>query len=515
MRKLFKLLSSKFFIVAILLLLELAVVPATLIWLSMQFPTVGTYVSAIFLIIDIILVLYIINSEINAEYKIAWIVPILLIPPIGACLYFIFRRRKNPRRKLKRHLMHDLPGIVKLYERQPSADCRFLELGSFPAQCAEFVRKESAMPATDCYEYKYFTSGEEYGAQLEKELAAAQKYIFLEFFVISEGKFWDRIHKILLEKVANGVDVRIIYDDIGSLLGIPHNFASLLEKEGIRCLCFNRFRPMLDVAQNNRTHRKIVVIDGETAFTGGINIADEYTNEIELHGHWKDTGVMVRGRAAQNFSAMFLQLWEMKNAEDGINEEDFERYISKSPEGKYVCLPFADSPFTGGHNICESLYLKTIYNAKKYVYINTPYLILDDEMKKALITAAHSGVDVRITVPFIPDKKYVYAVTKAFYTPLIKEGIRIYRYMPGFIHAKSIVSDGNVCIIGSSNMDFRSFYLHCECNIMFFDKEVADDLYHDYLQTCAVSELMTEKSSKTSLFRKIYRSVLRFFAPLM
>ena len=320
MRKVFQLLTSKFGIVAFLLLLELAIVPATLIWLSMQFPTVGTYVSIVFAVIDVILVLYIINSEINAEYKIAWIVPILLIPPVGACLYLIFRRRKKPRRALQRRLMHELPEIMKLYERQTAADCRFLELGEFAAQCAEFVRKESALPATDCYEYKYFSSGEKYGEQLEKELAAAKEYIFLEYFIFSEGKFWDRVHKILKEKADAGVDVRIIYDDIGSLLGIPEDFDARLEKEGIRCLCFNRFRPVLDVAQNNRTHRKIAVIDGVTAFTGGINIADEYTNEKTLHGHWKDTGVMVRGRAAQNFTAMFLQLWELKNKEIKSNQ---------------------------------------------------------------------------------------------------------------------------------------------------------------------------------------------------
>lgn len=515
MRKFFKLLTSKFFIVALLLLAELAIVPATLIWLSLQFPAVGTYVSFFLGVIDVILVLYIINSEINGEYKIAWIVPILLIPPVGAFLFLIFRRRKAPRRKLQKQLMHELPQIKKLYERQPDADCKFLEMGGFAQQCAEFVRKESAMPASDCYEYKYFSSGEEYGAWLEKKLAQAEKFIFLEYFVISEGKFWDRVHKILKEKADAGVDVRVIYDDIGSLLGIPGDFASRLEKEGIRCLCFNKFRPVVDVAQNNRTHRKIAVIDGVTAFTGGINIADEYTNEITLHGHWKDTGVMVRGRAAQNFTAMFLQLWEMKNFQDGVTEESYEKYLSPCPEGKYACLPFSDSPFGGGSNICESLYLKVIYNAKKYVYINTPYLIIDDEMKRALITAAHSGVDVRITVPHIPDKKYVYAVTKAFCTPLIKEGVHIYFYSPGFIHAKSIVSDGNACIIGSSNMDFRSFYLHCECNIMFFDKEICEDLHDDYLQTCAESELMTEKKTKTNFLRKIYRSVLRVFAPLM
>lgn len=515
MRKFFKLLTSKFFIVALLLLIEIALIPTAIILLAARFPGLGGYFYGILIVINVILVLYIINSEINAEYKIAWIVVILLLPLLGATLYLIFRRRKNPRRKLKRRLMHDFPKMAKLYQRQKDADCKFMEMGGFAFQCAEFLKNESNLPATDCYEYKYFATGEEYGAQLEEELSKAQKFILLEYFVISEGKFWDRIHKILKEKADAGVDVRVIYDDIGSLLGIPYDFAAKLEKEGIRCLCFNRFRPVLDVAQNNRTHRKIAVIDGVTAFTGGINLADEYTNEKTLHGHWKDTGVMVRGRAAQNFTAMFLQLWELKESQDNSPASDYDKFVTDCPEGKYACLPFSDSPFDGGHNICESLYIKTIYNAKKYVYINTPYLIIDGEMKKALVTAARSGVDVRITVPHIPDKKYVYAVTKAFYTPLIKEGIRIYRYTPGFIHAKSIVSDGKYCIIGSSNMDFRSFYLHCECNIMFFDREICEDLEEDYLRVCAESELMTEKKSKTNIFRKIYRSVLRVFAPLM
>ncbi len=517
MRKFFKLLTSKFFVVALILLVEIALIPTAIILLAASLPKFGTYFFGFIHILDFILVLYIINSEINAEYKIAWIVVILFFPPFGATLFFIFRKRKNPRRKLKRRLMHDFPQMAKMYRRQTDADCKFMQMGGFAFQCAEYLRHESALPATDCYECKYFATGEAYAAQLEQELARAEKFILLEYFVISEGKFWDRIHKILKEKADAGVDVRVIYDDIGSLLGIPSDFAARLEKEGIRCLCFNRFRPVLDVAQNNRTHRKIAVIDGVTAFTGGINIADEYTNEKTLHGHWKDTGVMVRGRAAQNFTAMFLQLWELKNKEIKSNPDEgqYDKFLTDCPEGKYACLPFSDSPFEGKHNICESLYIKTIYNAKKYVYINTPYLILDGEMKKALVTAAHSGVDVRITIPFIPDKKYVYAVTKAFYTPLIKEGIRIYLYRPGFIHAKSIVSDGKYCIIGSSNMDFRSFYLHCECNIMFFDEEICEELEEDYLRVCTECELMTESKSKTNIFRKIYRSILRVFAPLM
>ena len=461
----------------------------------------------------------IIHDKRDPVKALSWIVVLILLPVAGFLLYIVFGRNHRKEKLFNRKELHDLEQIDEMSREQVYAiNNAALLLRSEITENRDIITlllNSNKALLTNHNRIRVLNNGTVTFDEIKAALRGARSSIHLEYYIIEDDPLGREIAEILIGKAREGVEVRLIYDDVGSW-GLSRRYIRHLRNAGVEVQCFMRVVfPWLTSKVNYRNHRKILVVDGHIGFTGGINIADEYTNEIELHGHWKDTGVMVRGRAAQNFSAMFLQLWEMKNAEDGINEEDFERYISKSPEGKYACLPFADSPFTGGHNICESLYLKTIYNAKKYVYINTPYLILDDEMKKALITAAHSGVDVRITVPFIPDKKYVYAVTKAFYTPLIKEGIRIYRYTPGFIHAKSIVSDGNVCIIGSSNMDFRSFYLHCECNIMFFDKEVADDLYHDYLQTCAVSELMTEKSSKTSLFRKIYRSVLRFFAPLM
>ncbi len=507
MRKFFKLLTSRFLFICILLLLEIAILMGAIYLLTAYFIS-ALYLYAIAIAVSIALTLHIINSDMNAEYKIAWIVPILLIPLFGASLFLIFRT-KNPRRKLKKHLSNFL-SMDCLYKALPDVDERFANTSDFAAVCAEFVHKESFLPPSDCYEYEYFPLGELYGAKLEEELKKAQRYIFMEYFVFAEGNFWNRLHTILKEKVKEGVDVRIIYDDIGSMKGVPSKFAAALEKEGIKCLCFNRFRPVLDVAQNNRTHRKITVIDGITAFTGGINIADEYTNEISIHGHWKDTGIMLRGRAAQNFAAMFLQLWAIHSP-----EENYTEYITDCPAGEYLCLPFSDMPFGGNKNICEDLYLRIIYNAKKYVYINTPYLIIDGEMRRALVTAAKSGVDVRITVPNIPDKKYVFAVTKAFYNQLLKEGIKIYRYTPGFIHAKSIVSDGKCCLIGSSNMDFRSFYLHCECDVMFFNEQIAEELEKDYLSVCEQSELVTEKKSKIGVFRRIYRSLLRIFAPLM
>lgn len=510
LKKLGKLLTSKFLLVCFLLLIEIAIIPAVFYWFFFSVDTTWIFavLCAAVVILDLAIALWIVNSDMNAEYKIAWLMPVLFLPPIGALLYLNLRRRPRPRRRLKQ-LAEKFAGMECLYVKKDGHIGREYADDGFAASCAEYVAQATGLPPTDCYEFEYFPSGESYCERLLEELEKAEKYIFLEYFILRPGKFWNSVLDILKRKAGEGVDVRVIYDDIGSMLKVPDNYAAELEKQGVKCMCFNPFRPVLDLAQNNRTHRKIALIDGVTAFTGGINLSDEYINETHPFGHWKDTGIMVRGRAAQNFAAMFLQLWFLR-----APDEDYTRYLSAGPKGDCSCLAFCDSPLDR-QNVCEDLYLKIIYHAKKYVYINTPYLILDGEMKRALITAAHSGVDVRITVPDIPDKKYVFAVTKAFYSELIKEGIHIYRYKPGFIHAKSIVSDDKYCIIGSTNMDFRSFYLHFECNMMFFDERVSAKLTADYLDTCKQCDEVKKEHFKESIFRLIYRAVLRVFAPLM
>lgn len=510
LKKLGKLLTSKFLLVCFLLLIEIAIIPAVFYWFFFSVDTTWIFavLCAAVVILDLAIALWIVNSDMNAEYKIAWLMPVLFLPPIGALLYLNLRRRPRPRRRLKQ-LAEKFAGMECLYVKKDGHVGTEYADDGFAASCAEYVAQATGLPPTDCYEFEYFPSGESYCERLLEELEKAEKYIFLEYFILRPGKFWNSVLEILKRKAGEGVDVRVIYDDIGSMLKVPDNYAAELEKQGVKCMCFNPFRPVLDLAQNNRTHRKIALIDGVTAFTGGINLSDEYINETHPFGHWKDTGIMVRGRAAQNFAAMFLQLWFLR-----APDEDYTRYLSTGPKGDCSCLAFCDSPLDR-QNVCEDLYLKIIYHAKKYVYINTPYLILDGEMKRALITAAHSGVDVRITVPDIPDKKYVFAVTKAFYSELIKEGIHIYRYKPGFIHAKSIVSDDKYCIIGSTNMDFRSFYLHFECNMMFFDERVSAKLTADYLDTCKQCDEVKKEHFKESIFRLIYRAVLRVFAPLM
>ena len=509
MRKIKRLLTSKFLLVCFLLLLELSIFPTGIILLYVYVPKASYFIGLIFSAINVILVLHVINSEMNADYKIAWLVPILLLPPFGCLLYVALRRRPSPRRKLKK-LLSRFKGMNCLYTQDLSAFEKYRARSAFAEQCAKHLSAEGLMAASDCVECTYLPTGEAYRDKLCEELERAEKFIFLEYFIIQPGTFWDGVLEILKRKVKEGVDVRVIYDDIGSMFKVPDDYEQQLEKEGIACLCFNKFRAVLDIAQNNRTHRKIAVIDGEVAFTGGVNLADEYINETHPFGHWKDTGVYIRGRAAQNFTALFLQLWAIKCGDD-----DYDKFLSDSPAGDTLCIPFGDSPFDGDRNICEDLYLRIIYNAKKYVYINTPYLIPDGEMQRALITAARSGVDVRIAIPAVPDKRYVYAVTKAFSSQLVRKGIKVYRYKPGFLHAKSIVSDGEQCIIGTTNMDFRSFYLHYECNALFFDEKMSTALEKDFLETCEESELIRKEDIRTSLFSLLYRSVLRFFAPMM
>ena len=508
LKKLWRLLTSKFMLVCFLLLIEVALLPTAIILLSIYNVTAAIVCAAAIVVLNAVLTIYIINTDMNADYKIAWIVLILLLPPVGAIFFLLLRARPKPRRKLKKLRADGSVEEDPLYEGADKLPPSFDGADEFARQCALYTAKQGGLPATDYTHVEYFTTGEDYERRLLEELEKAERYIFLEYFIIARGKFWGEVLDILRRKRKAGLDVRVIYDDIGSMFKVPTNYAEMLEKEGIPCICFNRFRPVLDVAQNNRTHRKIAVIDGRVAFTGGINLADEYINATHPFGHWKDTGVLFEGRAVQNMTALFLQTWTLKG-----EEADTARYLSDAPSGK-PCLCFGDSPFDGDRNLCEDLYLRLIYNAKKYVYIFTPYLIPDEEMKRALITAARSGVDVRILVPHIPDKRYVFAVTKAFAVHLAKQGIRVYRYTPGFVHAKSIVADGKYCVIGSSNIDFRSFYLHFENNMMFFDEEMSGAIEKDFLDAC-------EKSApimpilKDNWLKALCRAILRYFAPLM
>jgi cardiolipin synthase len=320
--------------------------------------------------------------------------------------------------------------------------------------------------------------------------------------------------EVLGERAACGVDVRVIYDDLGCFLTLPNGYSKRLRSLGIRCAVFNPFRPFLTSVQNNRDHRKIAVIDGEIALTGGINLADEYINARERFGHWKDSAVMLRGDGAWSFTVMFLQMWSYLTKTD----EDFSSYLPstrhRAPVTEGTVQPYADSPMDK-ENVGEHIYLRIIEAAQEYLYITTPYLMVDDGMMSALKLSAKSGVDVRIITPEIPDKKTVHFTTRSYYRPLIRAGVKIYEYKNGFIHAKTFVSDDAVATVGTVNLDYRSLYLHFECGTCLYRTSAVADVKADYLNTLEQCREITEADCRTNVFVSFLRSICRIFAPLM
>ena len=344
----------------------------------------------------------------------------------------------------------------------------------------------------------------------------------MEFFIIHDGIFWNNVLTILKKKASDGLDVRIIYDDMGSLQTLPVDYFKQLRDLGIQCYCFNPVSATLSLRQNNRDHRKIVVIDGHTSFTGGVNLADEYINKRQkINGYWKDTGIMLKGPATWNFTVMFLQFWKHLSGEE-INYDKFKYPGLPKDENTepgivsdgYV-QPYADNPLFS-EIVAENVYLNMIHRATKYIYITTPYLIIDNEMITALTLAASSGVDVRIVTPHIPDKRTVFMITRSFYEPLTKAGVKIYEYTPGFIHSKMMIADDKYCAIGSINLDFRSLYLHFECASMLYYSSIVKDVKADILETIDESEEITyEHCLAMNKPYRLWLTLLRLYAPLL
>lgn len=352
-------------------------------------------------------------------------------------------------------------------------------------------------------------------ARLIEELKKAESYIFLEYFIVEEGQMWNTILDVLTQKAAQGVEVRCMYDDVGCFFRLPKDYPAKLEKRGIQCAVFNPFVPFLSAMQNNRDHRKIAVIDGKVAFTGGVNLADEYINAISRFGHWKDAACMLEGEAAWGFTLIFLQMWSTCCR----TQEGFAKYYPWKAQpcpvkSDGLVQPYADSPMDR-ENVGEHVYLQIIHNAKRYLYINTPYLIVDDTVASALKLAAKSGVDVRIVTPHIWDKKLVHITTRSYYRDFIKAGIKIYEYSNGFIHSKTFVSDDEVATVGTTNLDFRSLYLHFECGVWMYRSRAVEQIKADFLNTLKICQPVSEQDCRVGLIKQIFQDVLKLFAPLM
>ncbi len=504
-KKLWRIITNRALLIALALFVQLALFATVIVFLS--FISVSVYIA--FSALSVIVCFFIISKDDNPAYKLAWVVPILALPFFGGMLYIVLgRRNMRPKRK-KRIRKLSQKGRDKLQELSDGVR----PVHERNAKLANFVEKSSGFPVFENSAVKYYDVGEKYAAALIEELKSAEKFIFLEYFIIDTGKFWDSVLEVLKEKAASGVDVRIIYDDVGCLFKLPSNYDKTLKAAKIKTSVFNRLVPSLDIRMNNRSHRKIAVIDGKVAFTGGINIADEYVNEITRFGHWKDTGISVRGAAVNSFTIMFLTFWA---ASENQSDVDFEPYITFDypVSSTEKIQPLSGDPNRG--QIIENSFIQIINNASRYVYINTPYLIPDNETYTALCLAAKSGVDVRITMPHIPDKKMVFMMSRSFYPGLLKAGVKIYEYVPGFLHAKSLVCDDDVAYVGSCNMDYRSFYLHYECGAILYESDCIADIKQDYLTTLKECKPISyETATDVTFLTKIARSIIRVFAPLL
>lgn len=505
-RSVFSFLFNRLTISALLILLQLVLLLTAFLFLQGR----SKYVYNTLRVVSILVIIWLIRKPDNPAYKISWIIIIFTLAPIGALFYLLWGNTPFNRARLVKIRPIDAGRIEQSH---PSATQELCDNLPHHRRNCQYLHNIAEMPAWKDTAAEYFPIGEAMFDSMMAELRQAKHFIFLEFFIIDRGHMWDEILDILWQKAAQGVDVRVMYDDVGCISTLPHNYDRTLERMGIRAVRFNRFVPMLNTYFNYRDHRKICVIDGNVGYTGGINLADEYINERERFGHWKDTGVKLTGSGVANLTALFLQLWDFSVGCATQNLEDYLPTVTAPSDG-YV-QAFADSPLDN-YNVSETVFLNIINNATKSVYITSPYLALDTEMIGALCNAAESGIDVRIVTPGIPDKKSVYLITRSYYAQLIRAGVRIYEYTPGFIHAKMIVADNHTAVVGTINMDFRSFYLHFECGTVFYDSSIVEQVHADILRTIDKSEEIDPHWIQSYPWSKsICASLLSLLIPLM
>ena len=511
MKKILGLLVSRIFIVFALIGIQVWVVSSVVLSFDDRW---GTFRIALF-IIGVVMVVYILNKRQNPSYKLAWTIVVLVVPVFGLLMYIFFSQRKLTRGMRKRALA-EYEKSKDLLEQDDRIIKEMKTLNEDASCESDYIRRSSMFPVYDQTKSEYFPSGEAFFERLKAELEKAEHYIFMEYFIVQEGVMWDSILEILKRKAQAGLDVRFMYDDMGCAGKLPFLYYKKLRKMGIKSISFNPLKPELSSIFNNRNHRKITVIDGHTAFCSGANLADEYINKIERFGHWKDGAVILQGAGAWSFCMMFLQLWNVMVQEDAdytVFRPDAYKVKGDSSSG-YV-QPFMDVPFYN-ENVSENVYMNMISRAKRYIYINTPYLILDNELMTVLSNAAKSGVDVRITTPHIPDKKMVFLLTRSHYEQLLEAGVKIYEYTPGFIHTKSFVCDDLFGIIGTINLDYRSLFLHFECGVWLYKTPSVAELKEDYMKTLQVCQVVTYEEMRTRpLVLRVVQAVLRVFAPMM
>ena len=508
--KILNFISKRVFIVGFIILIQI-------IWGISMLTRLTEYSSAlnsVLAILSMLVVLYIINKDDNPAYKLAWIIPILSFPLFGGILYLMFGD-KRPTKRMRIQMDKSAARISAFSIAEDHILEQIKEEDKIAYGQMKYITDCAHYPAYRNTESTYYNSGEACYPVLLDELRKAKHFIFMEYFIVEEESMWDGILSVLKQKAAEGVEVRFMYDDMGCVALLPYKYYKKLEEYGIKSVAFNPVIPFFSLVMNHRDHRKITVIDGNVGFMGGWNLADEYINVKERFGYWKDTAVMLKGDAVWNLTSMFLVTWNSVRPD----KEDVRRYMpgimTPNPvQAEGYVQPYGDSPLDR-ENVSESVFLNMINSAQNYIYMSTPYLVIDNEMMTALVLAAKRGVDVRIITPGIPDKKYVFLLTQSYYSQLVQGGVKIFQFDPGFIHAKSFVCDDKFAIVGTINLDYRSLYLHFECGTFFYGTPVVEAVKQDLLETMEVSTEQTYAMTQKNIFKRLLQAVLRVLAPLL
>ena len=508
LRRVLNLVFSRLVVTAVLLVLQV-------VWLFALFYRLADYArwfNAAGLTLSIIMCLALIRQDSTVpEFKISWMILFAVMPVQGGLLYLLWGN-KRPALGLRRRQERAEQAMADTRREDPAAAARLRAADPRAALTARYLQDYAPAPLYGGTAVRYYPDGQTMLADMLPALQSAEHSIFVESFIIGMGEMWGQIHEILRRKAAAGLDVRVIYDDAGCLSLLPHNYAELLRAEGIRAFSFNRCVPVLNLVMNNRDHRKIMVIDGKIGFTGGVNLADEYINRMVRFGYWKDSGVRLEGSGAGALANIFLTFWKAQCPEEDI---DIDRDLPAAAPVPTDCLvqPFADSP-VDREAVAKNVYLELINQAQRRLQICTPYLILDNDLLACLRLAAKRGVDVRIYTPGVPDKPTIYQLTRSYFPHLLRAGVRIFSYTPGFLHAKTWLVDDRIAAVGTVNLDYRSLYLHFENSVLIYGGAVLDDVRRDLAEIEKESAEVKLADCRTGFFGTMYSAVLRLVAPL-
>ncbi|MBQ6607905.1 MAG: cardiolipin synthase [Firmicutes bacterium] len=505
-KNLLRIIFSRLGLVVITIIAELVLLVGAYLWAFSYFK----WLVLVQFVFTIIMILYLFNCSMDASAKLTWLF-LIMLAPVPASIFLWFTQKNFGHRMVKERTAKLIEATKDMLQQDKDTLYAPELIESGTDDLCRYVNRSGCFPIYKNTSTTFFPSGEAKFEAMLEELKKAEKFIFLEYFIITEGFMWGSILKILADKAAQGVDVRVMYDGMCEISTLTADYPKRLAKLGIKCKPFSAIHPFLSSHYNYRDHRKILVIDGKVAFNGGVNLADEYINKEERFGHWKDTAVMVKGQAVESFTLMFLQMWNL--TEQDVKWDECKVEASAESDG-YV-MPYCDCPLDG-ERVGESVYMDILYRAKHYVHIMTPYLILDNELETALKYAAQRGVDVKIILPGIPDKKIAYSLAKSHYSQLVKYGVKIYEYDPGFVHAKIFVSDNEKAVVGTINLDYRSLYHHFECATYMYKTSCVSEIEADYQETLSKCSAVTNESIKNEkIFYKVFGAIVKILAPLM